>query len=111
MDQGINGLLDQWIGGINGRRPKLSATFAVVAVAALRPVRRPAQRRGGGILRIAAGSRKPNGLWPARQRLECGAFTAALARTERYNRSGNLRAHESGAEATALQTLARWPSG
>jgi hypothetical protein len=41
------------------------------------------------------------------KRLECGAFTAALARATRQRVRKILRSLESGAEATALQTLAR----
>jgi len=41
------------------------------------------------------------------ERLECGVFTAAFVRTEHDQANERFRPHESGAEATALQTLAR----
>jgi len=41
------------------------------------------------------------------ERLECGVFTAAFVRTGRDQANEHFRPHESGAEATALQTLAR----
>ena len=42
--------------------------------------------------------------------LECGAFTAAFARAMRQRTEKILRPRDSGAEATALQTLVRLPS-
>jgi len=59
---------------------KGSAPNPLVALAALRPVRHPAQRRGGGIpLANRACSNRP-GLPHTRQRMECGVFSAALVR-------------------------------
>jgi hypothetical protein len=45
------------------------------------------------------------------QRLECGAFTAAFSRAIRLRIIENLCPLDSGAEVTALQTLARPPGG
>jgi hypothetical protein len=45
------------------------------------------------------------------KRLECGAFTAAFARAACHRIHETLRPLESGAEATALQTLARLSAG
>ena len=43
------------------------------------------------------------------KRLECGAFTAAVVRTMRQRTEEEPCSLHSGAEATALQTLARLP--
>jgi len=43
--------------------------------------------------------------------VECGAFTAALVRTPRQQIGGHVRPQRSGAEVTALQTLARRSRG
>jgi hypothetical protein len=52
---------------------------------------------------------------PARQRhglrRQSAAATAPSPAPNAHNHSGNLRAHESDAEATAFHTPARWPSG
>jgi hypothetical protein len=45
------------------------------------------------------------------KRLDCGAFTAAFARAVSQRTSHDLCPLESGAEVTALQTLARLPGG
>ncbi len=49
------------------------------------------------------------GVFNFAKRLECGAFTAAIARTTRRRTNGDLCPCESGAEVTALQTLTRLP--
>jgi len=50
---------------------------------------------------------RPPNVFNFAKRLECGVFTAALARTTLLRSESDLRALESGAKATALQTLAR----
>jgi len=49
--------------------------------------------------------------WQSRERLECGAFTTALERVARQRILETVGRTKSGAEATALHTLARWPDG
>jgi hypothetical protein len=75
-----------------------SLKFGQRSKAALKPQKPPHSRQFARL----------EGLWHSRQRLECGAFTAAFVRTTCVRIPSALRPHKSGAEVTALQTPARW---